>query len=56
LARENAALAKLDEELEQAPSDLRAAFALLERATGQAAEIAASLAGERKNSKGGPWL
>jgi cyclic beta-1,2-glucan synthetase len=42
--RENAALAKLDAELEQAPSRLREAFALLERVADQAAAIVASLA------------
>ncbi len=52
LARENAALAKLDAELAQAPSSLRAAFALLERATGQATRIAASLANEEEELKG----
>ena len=44
LARDNAALAKLDSELEHAPSSLRAAFTLLERATEQAARIVASVA------------
>ncbi len=52
LARENAALAKLDTELEKAPSSLRAAFTLLERATGQATKIAASLANEEEELKG----
>jgi len=46
LTGENAALAKLDAELEEAPSDLRVAFALLESATVQATEIAALLADE----------
>ncbi len=40
LTGENAALAKLDAELEQAPSGLRAAFALLENATRQTNAIA----------------
>ena len=52
LVRENTALAKLDAELEQAPSNPRAAFALLERIMGQAAEIAASLASESEETKG----
>jgi cyclic beta-1,2-glucan synthetase len=52
LVRENAALATLDAELEQAPSNLRAAFTLLERATGQATKIAASLANEEEELKG----
>ncbi len=46
LDRENAGLARLDADLEKAPSNLRAAFALLESATGQATTIAASLANE----------
>ena len=52
LARENTALAKLDAELERAPSSLRAAFTLLQRATGQATMIAASLANETEELKG----
>jgi cellobiose phosphorylase len=52
LTRENAALAKLDAELENAPSSLRAAFGLLERATGQAGKIAAALADEEEELKG----
>jgi cellobiose phosphorylase len=52
LARENAALAKLDAELEKAPSSLRAAFALLERAASQADKIVASLANEEEELKG----
>ncbi|HEX7576918.1 MAG TPA: cyclic beta 1-2 glucan synthetase, partial [Verrucomicrobiae bacterium] len=52
LARENNALAELDAELEQAPDKLRAAFALLERATAQATEIAAALANEEKEISG----
>jgi cyclic beta-1,2-glucan synthetase len=52
LARENAALAKLDAELEPAPSNLRAALALLESAKSQATEIAASLANEQEELKG----
>jgi cellobiose phosphorylase len=51
LADNNAALATLDAELENAPSSLRAAFALLERATGQATQIAASLANEKEELK-----
>jgi len=52
LTRENAALAKLDAELAKAPSSLRAALAVLERATGQAATIAAALASEGEELKG----
>jgi cellobiose phosphorylase len=52
LTRENAALAALDAELKEAPASLRAAFALLERATDQAAKIAASLATEEEEIKG----
>jgi len=44
LAAENPALATLDAELQIAPADLRAAYALLEKTTGRAAEIAASMA------------
>ncbi|MFA5262722.1 MAG: glucoamylase family protein [Opitutaceae bacterium] len=44
LVRENILLAKLDVELEHAPSSLPAAFALLEGVTRQAVAIAASLA------------
>jgi len=51
LAREKAALTKLDEALKQSPPDLRAAKTLLEEATGQAADIAASLAGETEELK-----
>jgi cellobiose phosphorylase len=51
LARENAALAKLDAELEQAPPNLRAAIALLERAKGYATEIAVSLTNEQEELK-----
>jgi cellobiose phosphorylase len=43
LARENAALTRLDADLAQTPRDLRGAFALLTSATNQAAAIAASL-------------
>ncbi len=50
-AHENSALATLDAELENAPSSLHAAFALLERATGQATLIAASLANEKEELK-----
>jgi cellobiose phosphorylase len=52
LTPENPLLAKLDEELENAPSGLRAAFALLETAAGQASEIAAALANEKEECKG----
>jgi cellobiose phosphorylase len=52
LVHENAALAKLDAELEQAPSSLRAAFTLLERVTDQATTIAAALANEEEELKG----
>jgi cyclic beta-1,2-glucan synthetase len=52
LARENAALATLDAELEKVPPDLRAAFAQLERATAHATGIAASLANEEGELKG----
>ncbi|MEY2428263.1 MAG: cyclic beta,2-glucan synthetase, partial [Verrucomicrobiota bacterium] len=48
---ENAALAKLDAELEQAPASLSGAFALLERATKQAPEIAASVSNEKEEIK-----
>jgi len=43
LVRENAALARLDAELEQAPSSLRAMFTVMETATRHATAIAASL-------------
>jgi cellobiose phosphorylase len=46
LAGENPALAKLATDLEQAPVTLRSAFALLERATGEATRIATAVAGE----------
>jgi hypothetical protein len=52
LARKNAALAELDAELEQAPSSLRAAFALLERVAEQAAQIAASVTDAEEELKG----
>jgi cellobiose phosphorylase len=48
----NAVLAKLDAELEEAPSSLRAVFALLERAAEQATKIAAALANEEEAIKG----
>ena len=51
LTGENAALAELDAELEEPPSDLRAAFTLLEQATGQSTKITASLAAEKEESK-----
>jgi cellobiose phosphorylase len=52
LAPENAALAKLDTELEQVPSGLRAAFTLLESVTGQAIKLAAALANGEEELKG----
>jgi cellobiose phosphorylase len=52
LARENAALATLDAELEKAPLNARAAFALLQRAAEQSAAIAASLVNEGEEVKG----
>ncbi|MDB6065411.1 MAG: Cellobiose phosphorylase, partial [Pedosphaera sp.] len=51
MASENAALANLDAKLENPPFTLRAAHALLERATVQAAEIAGSLANEEGGAK-----
>jgi cellobiose phosphorylase len=51
LASENVALANLDAELEEAPSTLRAAFSLLERATDQAGKIAVSLTNEGEELK-----
>jgi cellobiose phosphorylase len=51
LARENAALSQLDAELEKAPSSLRAAHALLERATSLATQIAASFANREEELK-----
>ncbi len=55
LARDNAALATLDAALAQAPSSLRAAFALLETATDQATMIAAALVNnERRTHRVGP--
>jgi cyclic beta-1,2-glucan synthetase len=52
LSGENAALATLEAELAQAPSNLRAAFALLERAVSQATKIASSLVHEKGELKG----
>jgi len=52
LVVENAALKKIDAELEQAPSSLHAAFALLETVTAQATGIAASLANKEDEPKG----
>ncbi len=49
--RENTALGKLADELAQAPSTLRAAVALLERATGAATRLAGSLAGEAPEAR-----
>jgi cellobiose phosphorylase len=54
LVRENAALAKLDADLEQAPSGLRAASTLLENAARQAATLAAALAKEGSEIRG--WV
>ena len=51
LAPKNAAPAKLDVELEKAPSGVRAMFTLLKRATDQATEIAASLVNEEEDVK-----
>jgi cellobiose phosphorylase len=51
-ARDHAALAKLEAELAQAPSALRAAFALLKSVSDQVTEIAASLANEGEEVKG----
>jgi cyclic beta-1,2-glucan synthetase len=48
LTRDNIELAKLEAEFEPAPASLRAAFALLENATGHATKIAAALANEDK--------
>jgi cellobiose phosphorylase len=48
LVPENTLLAKLDAELAPTPASLRAAFALLENATRQAALIATALANEEK--------
>ena len=50
LVPENKLLAKLDTELAPAPAGLRAAFALLENATGQATQIATALANEEKET------
>jgi cellobiose phosphorylase len=52
LVLEKTALTRLGESLNQFPSDLRTALALLKEATGQATEIAASLAGESEEIKG----
>jgi cellobiose phosphorylase len=52
LARENSVLAELDAELGQAPTNLSAAYALLERATNQAPKIVASLANEEEELNG----
>ena len=51
LAQENAAMARLQAELEGAPSGLRAGFALLQRAADQAAKIALSLANVEEEIK-----
>ena len=51
LARDNAALAKLEDELDQAPASLRATYDLLKSATGQATAIAAALADEKASVK-----
>jgi len=50
LLPENKSLANLDTELAPAPASLRAAFALLENATNQAAQIATALANEEKET------
>ena len=52
LVPDKAALTKLDEELKELPPDLRGAKTLLEAAAGQAAQIAASLAGASEDPKG----
>jgi cellobiose phosphorylase len=52
LAPENTLLAEFETELEPAPANLRAAFALLQSATGQATQIAAALAKEEKEISG----
>ena len=52
LDRGNIPLAELDAELEHAPQSLRAAFTLLERATRQATEIAASMTSREEELKG----
>ncbi len=52
LVPENTELAKLGAELEQAPSGLRASFALLGRVAAQATAIAASLANAAEELKG----
>jgi len=51
LVRDNPALEKLAAELAQAPSGLRAAVALLESATGEAASLAHALAGEKEDTR-----
>jgi cellobiose phosphorylase len=50
LLPENKSLANLDTELAPAPASLRAAFAFLENATNQAAQIATALANEEKET------
>ncbi len=52
LAQENDGLARLDAELENAPSGLRAAFTLLEKVMGQATMVSISLANEKEELKG----
>jgi cellobiose phosphorylase len=52
MAHEKAPLIRLDEELKQPPSDLRKVIILLQKAAGQATEIAASLASETDQLKG----
>jgi cellobiose phosphorylase len=49
---DSATLTALDADLENAPSDMRAGLALLQRATGQAIRIAASLANDQDELKG----
>lgn len=52
LTQKNTALTRLEDELKQPPSNLRAVIILLESAVGQSAEIAASLANENEELKG----
>ncbi len=52
LLPENQSLAELDIKLATAPAGLRAAFALLENVTGQAAKIATALANQEKEISG----
>ncbi len=52
LVRENAALAELEADLEQAPGGLRATLALLQRATERASAIAAAVANGGEEARG----